>query len=100
MKKNIMYDLFKKLHHIALKDKTIGININLPEVTSCIEFKYHNYNYDNNTKVIELVSLEDDTVFTIDTDKIQNITKYEELEGLRYNLQFSSWDADVWLLEY
>ena len=100
MKKNIMYDLFKKLHHIALKDKTIGIDINLPEVTSSIEFKYHNYNYDNNTKVIELVSLEDDTVFTIDTDKIQNITKYEELEGLRYNLQFDSWDANVWLLEY
>ena len=100
MKKNIMYDLFKKLHHIALKDKTIGIEINLREVTSSIEFKYHKYNYDNNTKVIELVSLEDDTVFTIDTDKIQNITKYEELEGLRYNLQFGSWDADVWLLEY
>lgn len=95
-----MYDLFKKLHHIALKDETIGIDINLPEVITSIEFKYHNYNYDNNTKVIELVSLEDDTVFTIDTGKIQNITKYEELEGLRYNLQFGSWDADVWLLEY
>ena len=49
MKKNIMYDLFKKLHHIALKDETMGIDINLPEVTTSIEFKYHNYNYNNNT---------------------------------------------------
>lgn len=88
-------ELCVKLYNIAFQNKTIGIDVNLLGAKASIEFKFFNYNYDRRKKVIELISDEDDTVFTIDTTKILKCVKYEEIEGYRYNIQFDSWSADV-----
>ena len=86
-----MLDFLKKLSDG--KYDTIILSMEVPGGSITLDIESFRLNKD--TKILELSSFENNTLFQIDTTKILDCVRYEEIEGYRYHINFDSWSADI-----
>lgn len=91
MMNNNILDLIKKL--CDGENGTIIISIEVQGGSLSLEIDSFRLNKD--TKILELSSFENNTIFQLDTTKILDCVRYEEVEGYRYHINFDSWSADI-----
>lgn len=91
MMNNNILDLINKLCDV--ENGTIIISIEIQGGSLSLEIDSFRLNKD--TKILELSSFENNTLFQIDTTKILDCVRYEEVDGYRYHINFDSWSADI-----